>query len=194
LRPSASAALAGFLAAGFIAGCASLPPALPGSPAEALPAADAPFAIAGRISARRGDAGVAGAFTWTHDPAHDAIDLASPLGQTIAQLEGNAQEVTVRMADGRVESAPDWARLTGRAFGVTIPVEGLSAWVRGSPHAGTPFSIERDAGGRVALLRQDGWEIVYGYADDATVRPFRLSLGYPGNPPIDMRLVIDRRQ
>ena len=38
-------------------------------------AADAPFSIGGRISARRGDAGVAGAFTWTHDATHDAIDL-----------------------------------------------------------------------------------------------------------------------
>ena len=76
------------------------------------------------MSARRGDAGVAGAFTWTHDARRDAIDLATPLGQTIAQLDGGARGVTVRLQDGRTETAATWRELTERAFGVTIPVDG----------------------------------------------------------------------
>ena len=98
-------------------------------------AADAPFTLEGRISARRGDAGVAGGFTWIHDARHDAIDLATPLGQTLARLEGDGRSVTVHLQDGRVESATTWGALTERAFGVTIPVDGLSAWVRGVPRA-----------------------------------------------------------
>ena len=31
------------------------------------------------------------------------------------------------------------------------------------------FDLERDAAGRPLVLRQQGWEIVYAYADDAAV-------------------------
>jgi len=53
--------------------------------------------------------------------------------------------------------------------------------------------VERDAQGRIAGLRQDGWDIVYGYADDAARNPFRVSLSYPGAEPIEVRIVVDRR-
>lgn len=99
----------------------------------------------------------------------------------------------MRLANGRVESAPDWSRLTEQAFGVTIPVKGLSTWLRGVPRANSRFDVERDAAGRVALLRQDGWEIVYAY-DDASRRPMRLSLQYPGADAIEVRIVVDRWQ
>ena len=178
--------------AGALASCASLP--APSSQSTTPSAADAPFSIGGRISARRGDAGVAGAFTWSHDANDDAIDLATPLGQTLAQLEGDARGVTVRLQDGRVETGKTWSELTERAFGVTIPVEGLSAWVRGIPRADSAFTAERDRAGRVSLLRQDGWEVVYAYADDASQRPFRVSLSYPGADAVEVRVVVDRWQ
>lgn len=178
--------------ASVVAGCAALPPTSPAQPA--VTAVDAPFSIGGRISARRGDAGVAGAFTWVHEPSRDTIDLATPLGQTLAQLEGDAQGVAVRLQDGRVERAPTWRELTERAFGVVIPVDGLSAWVRGVPRSGAEFSVERDALSRVSVLRQDGWEVAYAYADDASPRPSRVSARYPGAESIEVRVVVDRWQ
>ena len=174
-----------------LAGCATLPRPSPAPEAPAT-AVDAQFSIGGRISAKRGDSGVAGAFSWVHDARHDAIELSSPLGQTLARLEGDSREVTVRLSDGRVESAATWSELTEEAFGVTIPVDGLASWVRGVPRAGARFSVERDAIGRVALLRQDGWEAVYAYADDTSMRPFRVTLQYPGTEPIEVRVVVDR--
>lgn len=173
-----------------LAACATLRP--PESVPATAAASDEPFVIAGRMSARRGDAGVAGAFTWTHDARRDAIDLATPLGQTIARLDGGARGVTVRLQDGRAETAATWRELTERAFGVVIPVDGLAAWVRGVPRAGAQATIERDAAGRVSLLRQEGWEVTYAYADDASRRPSRVNLSYPGAPPVDVRVVVDR--
>ncbi|HMA30825.1 MAG TPA: outer membrane lipoprotein LolB, partial [Casimicrobiaceae bacterium] len=120
------------LAACILAACAALPPA-PVAPAVAP---DVAFTLDGRISARHGDQGVAGAFTWIHRPGRDAIDLSDPLGQTLAKIDGDAAGVRLRLPDGRTESAPDWGTLTGRAFGVTIPVEGLAFWIRGEPRAG----------------------------------------------------------
>ena len=122
------------------------------------------------------------------------IDLATPLGQTLARLEGDVDGVTVHLQDGRVESARSWRELTERAFGVTIPVDGLAAWVRARPRAGSPYAIERDARARVSLLRQDGWEIVYAYADDAVTRPFRVALTMQSGEPVDVRVVVDRWQ
>jgi len=175
-----------------IAGCASLPATAPST--IGAQTADEPFSICGRISARHGDAGVAGGFAWMHDAFRDVIDLATPLGQTLAKLEGDGQGVSVELQDGRVETARSWRELTERAFGVTIPVDGLAAWVRAVPHGGSPYTLERDARGRVSLLRQDGWQIVYTYADDAQQRPFRVVATMPGGEPVDVRVVVDRWQ
>jgi outer membrane lipoprotein LolB len=184
-------ALAAMALVTIIAGCATVPS--PSAPSPVI-SVDTPFSIGGRISARRADKGVAGSFTWIHDEHRDLIDLASPLGQTLARLEGDQGGVTVHLQDGRVETASTWHELTERAFGVIIPVEGLSAWVRGAPRAGAPFSVERDAQGRVSTLRQDGWEVVYAYADTSPQRPFRVSLSYPGAEPVEVRVVVDRWQ
>ena len=171
--------------------CATTPPA--SVPQPPLSTADSPFVLGGRISAHRGDNAVAGSFSWQHDPAHDAIELSTPLGQTLAKLEGNATEASVQLSDGRSESAPTWRALTERAFGVTIPVDGLASWIRARPRPGAPFSVDRDAAGRVSELRQDGWDIVYAYADDSAQTPFRVALSYPGAEPIEVRVVVDRR-
>ena len=155
---------------------------------------DSAFSIGGRISARRGEAGVAGTFTWVHDERRDSIDLATPLGQTLAKLTGDDRGVTVQLQDGRIESARSWQELTERAFGVTIPVEGLAWWVRARPREGSPSNVERDNLGRVSTLRQDGWDVVYAYADEAARRPSRVTLALPGAEPVDVRVVVDRWQ
>jgi outer membrane lipoprotein LolB len=172
------------------AGCTTLPAP---APQRAPEAGDAPFTLAGRISARHGSNAVAGGFTWTHAPRRDRIDLADPLGQTLARLDGEPGNVTVRLADGRVEAATTWNELTRRALGVTIPVEGLAFWIRGLGAPGSQATIERDGEGRVAALRQDGWDIAYAY-DNASTMPRRVTLTYPGAEPVEVRVVVDRVQ
>ena len=75
------------------------------------------------------------------------------------------------LADGRRAQADTFDALTAQAFGVPLPVAGLTYWIRGQPREGTASAIERDAAGRANVLRQDGWEIVYSYADDAATLP-----------------------
>lgn len=183
---------AGAAFAVVLAACATVP--APATIEAPITAVEAPFSIGGRISARRGDAGVAGAIAWTHDARHDSIELSTPLGQTLARLEGDARDVTVHLSDGRVESGPTWSALTEKALGVAIPVEGLAWWIRALPRPGVRYSLERDVSGRVSLLRQDRWEVAYAYADDAARRPFRVTLRYPGEEPIEVRVAVDRWQ
>jgi outer membrane lipoprotein LolB len=179
------------LAALALAACATLSP--PPESARAVASAETPFAIAGRLSARRGSDGIAANFVWTHDGALDRIDLASPFGQVVARLEGNATGVRVERPGGESGEYPDWSALTSAQFGVIIPVDGLSRWIRGEARPGAAFSLERDAQGRVLVLRQQAWEIVYAYPDDsAQAHPLRVTLRYPDAPPIEVRIVVDR--
>ncbi len=53
--------------------------------------------------------------------------------------------------------------------------------------------VERDGAGRVSVLRQQGWEIVYAYADaPPPARPARLVMRYPDSEPVEVRVVVDR--
>jgi outer membrane lipoprotein LolB len=171
--------------------CASVGPSAPASVADAAQSA-APFDIYGRLSARRSSEGGAANFAWRHQAGRDEVDLTTPLGQTLARLSGDARGVRAQWPDGKSLEARDWDELTLRTIGVAIPVQGLTAWLRGYARAGSPSSAERDAQGRPAVLRQDGWEIVYAYPDDATARASRLTLRYPGSDPTEVRVVIDR--
>jgi outer membrane lipoprotein LolB len=185
--------IAGSVAAAFalvLAACASVSPQAPVDVDVA--ASSTPFELNGRLSARRGSEGGAATFAWRHDAVRDEVDLSTPLGQTLARLSGDARGVKAQWPDGRTLEARDWDELTQRTIGVAIPVRGLSAWVRGRAREGSASSAERDAQGRVSLLRQDGWEILYTYPDDAARRANRLTLRYPGVEATEVRLVLDR--
>ena len=174
------------LAALALAGCATVaPPAAP--PVAFAPLPDQPFTVAGRISARYGNEGVAAHVRWVHDGAGDELLIATPLGATLARLAGGPGGVRLELPDGRAAEAADWESLTERILRVPLPVRGLAWWIRASPSPGSAFEAEADAAGRLEVLRQDGWEIVFAYRDDAR-RPLRLTLAYPG---VEVRLVVD---
>ena len=171
-----------------VAGCASVPSA----PPPAIRAAtDEPFAIEGRLSARRGNDAATVAFAWTHTPPRDELVVTTPLGGAVAELSGDAtiHRVDVRTADGRADAASDWTTLTERVVGFPVPVDGLAFWAQGMPRPDAPHAKELDAAGRMGVLRQDGCEIVYAYADDAGSRPSRLRLTCHD---LELRIVVDR--
>lgn len=163
----------------------SVPPTAPASPR------DEPFGIDGRMSARRGSEGVSIVFAWVHAPPRDEFVVSTPLGQAVAELSSDAsmRRVEVRTADGRRDESSDWATLTERVVGFPLPVAGLAWWAQGAPRENAPHTMEIDAAGRASVLRQDGCEIVYAYADDRTRRPSRLTLVCHD---LELRIVVDR--
>ncbi len=176
-----SAAMAALL---LLAACAPMP-AVREVP---LPLADAGFTLEGRLSAKRGSDALAANFEWIHTPLADVIALSTPLGQTLAKLDGTAQGASITLSDGRTASAQSFDALTEATLGVPLPVSGLVWWIRGAPRPGSSSAIERDSRGRASVLRQDGWEIVYAYAEDASTTPRRLVLTYPD---VEVRVVAD---
>ena len=107
-------------------------------------ATDEPFAIEGRLSARRGNDAVAVAFTWTHTPPRDEFVVTTPLGGAVAEMSGDASthRIDVRTADGRADAASDWATLTERVVGFPVPVDGLAFWAQGVPRPEAPHAKE----------------------------------------------------
>ena len=190
--PSPRTGLAAAVVAMLVAACAAVPTQTPVTVDSPQVAVDH-FDIAGRLSARRGSEGVAANFTWRHRPDGDVIDVATPMGQTLARLSGDAAGVRVERPGEAPLVSASWDVLTREVFGVPIPVQGLSAWVVGAPRAGVPSGDERDGVGRLSVLRQSGWEIVYAYADGAPpARPTRLVMRYPDTEIVEVRLVVDR--
>lgn len=167
-----------------LAGCATAPPT---TQATLDAAASSGFELAGRLSARSGDAAATASFRWTHRDDRDELMLSTPFGAALARLDGNPSRVRLELADGRVAQAADWEALTAEALGAPIPVRGLAWWVRGLPRPGADHSIERDGAARITLLRQDGWEIAYSYAT-AGVLPSRLRLALG---EVEIRMVLD---
>jgi len=170
-----------------IGACASIP----SPPPPVARHVDLPFAIEGRLSARRGADAIAIAFAWTHASPKDAFVVQTPLGQTVAEITSDASvpRAELRTSDGRHDVADDWATLAERAIGFRLPVAGLVWWAQGAPRAGAPHTLEVDRAGRPGVLRQDGCEIVYAYPDDSARRPSRLELACHD---LAVRIVIDR--
>lgn len=144
------------------------------------------------MSARRGNDGVTVHFTWQHAPAVDRFDVSTPLGQVVARMQRDASGVRVERPGEAPVAYASWDALTEAVLGVAIPVEGLAAWIQGAPASSRAAAVEADASGRAGVLREQGWEVVYAYADAASPRPSRLSMRYPGSEPVEVRLVIDR--
>jgi outer membrane lipoprotein LolB len=189
-----AAAAAQWLGVAALLGACVPTPLQRAAPDVAPPAAQAAFDVAGRMSVRHGSAALAASFRWSHADERDELELASPLGQTVALLSGDASQVRLQAADGGVSTADGWGELTERGLGWPLPVQGLAFWIQGDARPGTPFSVEAGDDGRVAVLSQDGWTIVYqSYAQtaDGAWRPSRLTLSYP---EVELRIAIDRWQ
>jgi outer membrane lipoprotein LolB len=189
-RNARRAALLGSL---LLAGCASFP-ATRDVTAVVFAKPRNVYEVSGRLSARHETDAFAANFRWSHSGERDELDLASPLGQTVARLRGDPRGVELQTPDGKVQTAGDWTSLTSRGLGWSLPVAGLAYWIQGSPREGAPFTAEAGADGAPSVLRQDGWTIVYqAFAkDDAGgSRPARMTLDYPG---VEVRLVIDTWQ
>lgn len=176
----------------LLGACGPLAPRPPST--VKLPPVQDSFEASGRMSARHGSDALAANFHWQHAGERDALELASPLGQTIALMSGDGAAARLQSADGRVLDAGNWTKLTEAGLGWPLPVEGLKYWIQGAARADAAFTAEADEEGRASVLRQDGWTIVYlAFAADheGVSRPTRMMLSYPD---VEVRLVVDTWQ
>jgi outer membrane lipoprotein LolB len=170
---------AALLAAVALAGCASLA-------GPSVPDADLEFELQGRIALHYGEEGGSARINWRHAPAADDLFVTNPMGQGIARITRQAEEVRLVTADGKSYQAKDAESLTQSVLGWRLPLAGLPDWVRGRPVPGLPAEVKKDGDGRPERIAQDDWTIAYTAWQGEL--PSRLTLTRTG---IEIRLVVD---
>lgn len=188
----ARGALAIGVAALLVAGCATAPPVAPGAPALD----GAPNFWTGRFAVTYSEGGFepreersSGRFSLRADDERRELELASPLGQTMAQVTLDAREATLVASDGRSYRAQSAEALTERVFGWRVPLGDLPRWLAGRVDRPT-----QRADGRVVAGTDRGWSVRFDAFDGD--RPQRLSLDWPadggdGLRRLELKLVVD---
>jgi outer membrane lipoprotein LolB len=124
---------------------------------------------------------------------HQTLDLATPLGTTVARIEvgpDGARAVGPQLNEVR---GPDADALAEQLLGWRLPVSGLADWLERRPVPSRPSEVQR-SGQQIVRIDQDGWTIRFDDAGDNAARPRRLILeraATPLAPRVDLRLVID---
>jgi outer membrane lipoprotein LolB len=156
----------------------------------------------GRIAARReGDRpdGGQASIEWQQAGPTTIVVLRGPFGAGGYQVTSGPAGLAVRSAAGEAvidDPSPDAAgRWFHRELGWTFPVASVRYWLLGVADPAAAASEVRDAEGRLALLRQHGWDVSYlEYRESAGLwLPRRMTLtGAPDGVPHRLRIVVDR--
>ncbi len=169
-----------------LGGCASTVP-VPSAPVDARLSDN--WILQGRIGIQTDEQSLSGTLHWQHRAQSDELLLTSPLGQGVARILINAEGAALELPNQPARHAADVETLTRETLGYALPVSGLVWWVQAHPAPGRVFEATRDAAGRLAQLKQDGWVIDYlQYAVDAPARPRKLLVARDG---LEIRLVAD---
>lgn len=153
----------------WLAGCAMIP-----APAELplLQAVPAAFEMSGRLSVRVAERSEIARLRWTRRASGDLWVIASPLGNEVARIESGPGGAT--LTGSATESAPTFAELTRKLFGVPLEPSELAAWLHG----------------RVPGAAREGWQV----ALDETQRAGNVELARrltASRGEVVVRLVVD---
>jgi len=163
----------------------------------AAPSPPADRSYAGRFSVLAVDGevrqSVSGLFTLEVRGAQQRIELATPVGATVARIEIGPGRATATGPQLQSASGPDAERLVEDLVGWRLPLTGFADWIEGRPAPDRPATTLRD-GDRISEIAQDGWTIRIVEFSPATQRPRRLLMDRPpagGGPALSVRLVVD---
>lgn len=150
------------------------------------------WSLDGRVSVSTEDRGWYAGLDWRQSGPDYHLELRGPLGQGRLWIDGNDDSVRAVAGDGTVHNGETPEQLLAQAYGWQLPISGLRYWVRGLPDPALAIEeIGLDSLGRLALLRQGGWHIVFpAYQDRPGVDlPEKITVEGYG---LRLRLVIDQ--
>jgi outer membrane lipoprotein LolB len=168
-----------------LAGCVAVPPTTPdrvhtGRFSATATQGDRRDSVSGRFSVEvRGD--------------RQRIDLATPLGTTVARIEVGPEGASASSPGMQEARGPDADALAEQLLGWRLPVSGLPDWIDGRPVPSRPARVERD-GTRPVLIEQDGWTVRIAETFAASDRPRLIVLeraASPLAPGVVLRLIVD---
>lgn len=141
----------------LVAGCAA--------PGKIGPDTDTAFQRTGRFAVTvknftgAPDA-VQGGFAWRDTGSVLTLDLANPLGSTLARVTVRDGIAVLRHSNGAQEYAPDADGLVEQVLGSPVPVSGLRDWLHGQTGTGAVHDVRKDATtGELIEFTQEGWRV-----------------------------------
>lgn len=110
-------------------------------------------------------------YDWRQTPGRVDVDIATPLGQTVAKISVTPESASLTQADRAPRVARDLESLTRETLGWSLPVSGLRDWLQGyatgadgQRFIASPFNNE--------VTTKDGWRVRFAsWQDDAAAVP-----------------------
>jgi outer membrane lipoprotein LolB len=190
-----------FLGASLLAGCATRgtisESALSPAVRRATLASLANWEARGRIALKTPGTSGQGSFAWTQAGDQAVLRVAGPFGAGAYEIRWDPARLTVLSKRGEVAAdytGPGAAeRFLEEQMGWTLPVANTRHWLLGLAGPDSPAVETVDAGGLLAGLTQDGWQVRYGEyrAQGGIAMPYKLVLESAAGR---IRLVIDAWQ
>lgn len=187
----------------LLSACASFPPSQTGS-ASGHRAYHEQISISGRFSVSYQIDGkpqsAQGRFQWQQRDDHIAIDLLSPLGQTLSRILIAPEIALLEQSGQPTRTAASASALTEEILGWAMPADGLRDWLQGyvrEPDAArnSPSSHRVPVAGDGGSFDADGWTIRYvswqQHQGNAYPRRIDLTRRAPASEALALRLVID---
>ncbi len=178
-----------------LAGCSTLAPT-PG--ADSARRFHDDISVGGRLSVRYQQDGkpqsVQGKFVWHQKASRTDIELASPLGQTLARITLLPGSATLEQSGKSTAEATDASALTKAVLGWPLPVEGLRYWLQGFVRTlsgellAVPVGDSNEQEGDGWRVRYVGWQQIDGHNCPKRIDFSRLDAD---TGEIALRLVID---
>ncbi|NYT35716.1 outer membrane lipoprotein LolB [Allopusillimonas soli] len=182
------AALVAAAAALVLAACAT-PPKIGGKPGEGVFERTGRFAMNVGYANGQRDA-LQGGFAWRDAGTRLTLDLANPLGSTLARIEVTPGRATVTRSNGEQEQAATADGLVEKVLGSPLPVSGLRYWLRGQTGPQAVSALEKNEAGQPVSFTQDGWRVRLSRYD--ALGPGMLQLNRrDANRDISARLVVN---
>lgn len=114
------------------------------------------------LAVRVKDEGWQAGMHWHQQEEYYEMDLLDPFKRKVAKLKGGPHGVKLTTANGETAWASDAESLMSKLLGYSLPVSGLRYWVRGIPDPQVKVEeFHLDDAGRLAELKQSGWEVGY---------------------------------
>lgn len=150
------------------------------------------WTLAGRLAVHNDGEAWNGTLHWIQRRDSYDIRLIAPLGAGSLRLHGDSDGVALHTSDGKVYAAQSGEALLREQMGWSVPLEGLRYWALGLPDPGEAAKEKLDDVGRLAALRQSGWDIAflrYDRAGDGLDLPAKIFLK---GRDLEVRVVVDR--
>ena len=135
----------------LLTGCATNPPVV----------AEFALVATGKLAVITAEERFSARFNWAESSGQYRIDVWGPLGQGRVQLLGGSERIDILRGSQIVASGPVEVVMTEQ-LGWHLPVDAMSAWMRGEPLAGAPIIDGRmDDELRIVGFEQLGWTVRY---------------------------------